>query len=64
LKETIAQVMAGEPVPKVGVGVMVFKGSHVLIGKRRSSIGDGTYALPGGHLDFGTSIFFVNFFMG
>lgn len=44
-----------EPVPKVGVGVMVVKGSHVLIGKRRSSIGEGTFALPGGHLDFGES---------
>lgn len=43
-----------EPVPKVGVGVLVCNGSqHVLIGKRRSSIGHGTYALPGGHLDFG-----------
>lgn len=55
-----------EPVPKVGVGVMVVKGSQVLIGKRRSSIGDGTYALPGGHLDFGTSsssCAFVNFFI-
>jgi len=60
LREEIAQAMA-EPVPKVGVGVMVVKGSHVLIGKRRSSIGDGTFALPGGHLDFGTSISFLNF---
>ena len=59
-----------EPVPKVGVGVLVCNGSqHVLIGKRRSSIGDGTYALPGGHLDFGNFFFssvslsFVGFFV-
>ena len=56
-----------EPVPKVGVGVLVCNGSqHVLIGKRRSSLGHGTYALPGGHLDFGNSSSraFVKFFAG
>lgn len=53
--------MAGEPVPKVGVGVLVVKGSQVLIGKRRSSIGDGTFALPGGHLDFGMSFSLLKF---
>ncbi|KAJ7543616.1 hypothetical protein O6H91_09G045100 [Diphasiastrum complanatum] len=37
---------------KVGVGVLVVRGSLVLVGRRRSSLGHGTYALPGGHLDF------------
>ncbi|OVA05057.1 NUDIX hydrolase domain [Macleaya cordata] len=43
------------PPPRVGVGVFVIKGNKVLLGRRRSSIGDSTYALPGGHLEFGES---------
>lgn len=41
------------PVPKVGVAVFLLKGKAVLLGKRRSSTGHGTFALPGGHLEFG-----------
>lgn len=40
-------------VPKVGVGVLVWKdGSHVLVGIRKNGHGSGEYALPGGHLEF------------
>ncbi|XP_044488867.1 nudix hydrolase 1 [Mangifera indica] len=42
-----------ENVPRVGVAVFVLLGKTVLLGQRRSSIGDSTYALPGGHLEFG-----------
>eukprot|EP00249_Psilotum_nudum_P007860 c20871_g1_i1 orf=162-584(+) len=45
--------------PRVGVGVgviVVRGGSHVLVGRRRSSVGNATFALPGGHLDFGESL--------
>ncbi|KAK9091124.1 hypothetical protein Sjap_024301 [Stephania japonica] len=41
--------------PKVGVGVVVVKGETVLMGRRRSSIGASTFAVPGGHLEFGES---------
>ncbi|KAK8550078.1 hypothetical protein V6N13_055633 [Hibiscus sabdariffa] len=44
-----------KPVPRVGVVVFVLKGKSVLLGRRRSSIGASTFALPGGHLEFGES---------
>jgi 8-oxo-dGTP diphosphatase len=42
---------------KVGVGVMILKDGKVLLGKRRNAHGAGEYAFPGGHLEFGESIF-------
>lgn len=41
--------------PKVGVGIFVIKESSFLLGKRKGGLGDGTWALPGGHLEFGES---------
>lgn len=40
---------------KVGIGVAVFKNGKILLGKRKGSHGQGEYASPGGHLDFGES---------
>ena len=39
--------------PLVGIGVIVEKDGKILIGKRLSSHGAGTYMIPGGHLEFG-----------
>ncbi|CAK0783095.1 hypothetical protein CVIRNUC_006290 [Coccomyxa viridis] len=41
--------------PRVGVGVLIFRGAQVLVGKRLGSHGSGDFALPGGHLEFGES---------
>ena len=43
----------GNPiVPRIGVGVIIIKENTVLIGKRRNAHGEGTWAFPGGHLEF------------
>lgn len=42
--------------PRVGVAVLVMRGDQVLLGQRIGSHGAGTWALPGGHLEFGESI--------
>jgi len=41
---------------KVGVGCMILKKGKVLLGKRKGAHGDGEYAWPGGHLEFGETI--------
>ncbi|KAK1380956.1 Mutator [Heracleum sosnowskyi] len=43
------------PAPFVGVAVFVLKGKKVLMGRRLSAVGHNTFALPGGHLEFGES---------
>ncbi len=41
--------------PKVGVGVMLLKNGKVLMTKRKGAHGEGEFAFPGGHLEFGES---------
>ncbi|HZS03477.1 MAG TPA: NUDIX domain-containing protein [Blastocatellia bacterium] len=40
---------------RVGMGVLVMREGRVLLGRRRGSHGDGYYAAPGGHIEFGES---------
>jgi 8-oxo-dGTP diphosphatase len=42
-------------IPRIGVGVIVLRDGLVLLGQRTGSHGAGTWALPGGHLEFGES---------
>ena len=43
-------------VTRVGVGVLIVRDGRVLLGVRRGSHGAGTWAPPGGHLEFGESV--------
>lgn len=42
--------------PKVGVGVAVIRDGKVLVGKRKNAHGEGTWAFPGGHLEYGETL--------
>jgi 8-oxo-dGTP diphosphatase len=39
--------------PSVGVGLIVVSGEEILLIKRRSEHGRGTWSTPGGHMDWG-----------
>jgi 8-oxo-dGTP diphosphatase len=41
-----------EKYPKVGIGVMIFKDGKVLLGKRKNTHGEGSYAWPGRHMEY------------
>lgn len=42
--------------PSVGVGAIILRDGLVLLGQRVGSHGAGTWALPGGHLEFGETV--------
>lgn len=48
--------MKPTPEVRVGIGIIVMRGQEVLLGKRLGSHGEGEYAWPGGHLEFGETI--------
>lgn len=41
---------------RVGVGVIIIKDGKILLGKRKSPHGEGTWSFPGGHLEMNESI--------
>lgn len=43
-------------IPRIGIGILVIQDNKILMGLRRGSHGSGTWALPGGHLEFGESV--------
>jgi 8-oxo-dGTP diphosphatase len=50
--------MVEKKYPKVGIGVMIQnEKDQVLLGLRQGSHGAGEWSFPGGHLDFGETIF-------
>ncbi len=42
--------------PAVGVGIIIRRGSQVLLLRRKGVHGDGCWSTPGGHLDFCESL--------
>lgn len=44
------------PMPRIGVGVIVIKNGKILLGQRKNAHGEGTWAFPGGHLEFGETV--------
>ena len=42
--------------PRVGMGIFVFKNSKFIMGCRKVARGEGTWSVPGGHLEFGETI--------
>lgn len=42
--------------PIVGVGIMIFKNKKLLMGRRLSKLGFGTYGWLGGHVEYGETL--------
>ena len=42
--------------PHIGVGVMVWNGDRLLLGRRISSHSENSWQFPGGHLEFGETV--------
>ena len=42
--------------PQVGVGILLFHRSKILLGKRINTHGEGCWSPPGGYLEYGESV--------
>lgn len=47
--------MSDELRPKVGIAILIPHDGKILLGKRKSEHGRGTWGLPGGHIEYGES---------
>lgn len=45
-----------QQIPRVGIAVFVLKDGKFIMGKRKGAHGEGTWSVPGGHLEFGETI--------
>ena len=48
--------MKFNPSIKIGCEIFIIENNQLLLGKRKNCFGEGTWALPGGHLEHGESI--------
>lgn len=42
--------------PLVGVGIAIIRNGKILLGKRKNAHGEGEWAFPGGHLEYGEEV--------
>lgn len=47
--------MNEQPHPRVGLGIVIIRDGHVLVGRRIGAHGANTWSIPGGHVEFGES---------
>ena len=47
------QIQSNNQLVRVGIGVILKKDGKVLLGRRTGAHGEGDWAFPGGHLEFG-----------
>lgn len=48
----IQKAFKTQNVPKVGIGILIFKDEKILLGRRKDEHGVGEYEVPGGDLDY------------
>lgn len=47
------QTTQENPKVRIGIGVFIFRKGKFLMGQRKNAHGDGTWSVPGGHLEYG-----------
>jgi len=55
LQLSFSEEVIGMQFPKIGVAAIILAEKRLLLIRRRGAHGEGTWAVPGGHLDYGES---------